>query len=221
MEHGLTPAAHSLDQVRYLDRLARRAAGRSAITSRSIRAWGAWERAPMRPEILAALAETPHARLEGLMTHFASAADYTTRQTDDSCASTPLPASCGKADRRGIPAHFQHQCHRLRPRARLAQHGARRPRAVWLRFAGARRGAAPIAGGAAGPHLEGQASGRERHSRGRTGGLWRHVPRAARHAHRHPERGLRRWRVSPALQPRESHRRRPAHLRFWVPSRWT
>ena len=34
-------------------------------------------------EILAALANAPHARLEGLMTHFASAADYTTAQTGE------------------------------------------------------------------------------------------------------------------------------------------
>jgi alanine racemase len=35
------------------------------------------------PEILDALAELRHARLEGLMTHFASAADYTSSQTTD------------------------------------------------------------------------------------------------------------------------------------------
>jgi alanine racemase len=37
-------------------------------------------------EILAAIAEAPHAKLEGLMTHFASAADFTTSQTDDQLA---------------------------------------------------------------------------------------------------------------------------------------
>jgi len=92
-------------------------------------------------EILAALQENGHARLEGLMTHFASAADYTTSQTGGQLAY--FHAICARFARgrgeRGVPAHVEHQRHRLWARGRLAQHGARRPRAVRLRVSSARR----------------------------------------------------------------------------------
>ena len=57
------------------------------------------------------------------MTHFASAADYTSPQTDEqSPTSTPLPASCGPAGvQRRAPSYLQHQRHRLRAHGGLAQ----------------------------------------------------------------------------------------------------
>ena len=81
VEFDLTPAVHSLAQIRDVDRLAA-ASGKgihyhlkidSGMGRLGTRASGG--------EILAALADTPHARMEGLMTHFASAADYTSPQT--------------------------------------------------------------------------------------------------------------------------------------------
>jgi len=82
-------------------------------------------------EILAALEENRYARLEGLMTHFASAADYTSSQTGGQLAY--FHAICARLREAGVNAEYlhtsEHQCHRLRPRGRLAQHGARRPRA--------------------------------------------------------------------------------------------
>jgi alanine racemase len=81
IEYDLTPAIHSLEQIRDLDRLAAAAgipisfhlkvdSGMSRLGTRATAA-----------EILDALAGAPHARLAGLMTHFASAADYTSEQT--------------------------------------------------------------------------------------------------------------------------------------------
>ena len=58
------------------------------------------------PEILGVLAETPHARLEGLMTHFASAADYTTCQTDEQLAR--FDSISGQLRQAGRDVEFRH-----------------------------------------------------------------------------------------------------------------
>ncbi len=83
VEYDLTPAVHSLDQMRQLDELAysngkpiryhlKIDSGMSRLGTRA----GA-------SEILRALSAMRTARLEGLMTHFASAADYTSSQTEE------------------------------------------------------------------------------------------------------------------------------------------
>ena len=81
VEFDLTPAVHSLAQIRDVDRLA-------AASGKGIRyhlkidsGMGRLGTRASAGEILAVLADTPHARMEGLMTHFASAADYTSPQT--------------------------------------------------------------------------------------------------------------------------------------------
>ena len=77
------------------------------------------------------------------MTHFASAADFTSTQTDeqvarfDACYAALREA--GHCDR--LCAHVEHQRHRLRAHRSVAQHGARRARPLRLRFARARCGA--------------------------------------------------------------------------------
>jgi len=81
VEHALTPVLHSLDQIRGFDRLAQSAdaplryhlkidSGMSRLGTRAPAA-----------EIAAAVQQCRRARLDGLMTHFASAADYTSAQT--------------------------------------------------------------------------------------------------------------------------------------------
>jgi alanine racemase len=84
--YDLTPAVHSLEQMRDLDRLAG-AAGKTVRYHLKIDSGMGrlGTRAPAA-EIVAALAATPHAQLEGLMTHLASAADYTSTQTADQLA---------------------------------------------------------------------------------------------------------------------------------------
>jgi alanine racemase len=86
VEFDLTPAVHSLDQMRQVERLA-------AASGKPIRyhlkidsGMGRLGTRAAAGEILATLRETGRARLEGLMTHFASAADYTKPQTEEQTA---------------------------------------------------------------------------------------------------------------------------------------
>ena len=81
-ESRLTPAMHSLDGLRTLERLARES-GKSADYHLKIDSgmYRLGTRAAAA-EIIAALRETKHAKLDGLMTHFASPADYTSQQTE-------------------------------------------------------------------------------------------------------------------------------------------
>lgn len=86
VKHSLTPVIHSLEQLRQLDRLAS-ATGRSLPFHLKIDSGMSrlGTRAGAR-EIAAALGAVRHLVLDGLMTHFASAADYTTTQTADQLA---------------------------------------------------------------------------------------------------------------------------------------
>ena len=86
VKHSLTPVIHSLEQLRQLDRLAS-ATGRSLPFHLKIDSGMSrlGTRAGAR-EIAAALGAVRHLALDGLMTHFASAADYTTTQTADQLA---------------------------------------------------------------------------------------------------------------------------------------
>ncbi len=81
VEFDLTPAIHSLAQIRDVDRLAA-ASGKTVRYHLKIDSgMGRLGTRASAAEILATLADTGHARMEGLMTHFASAADYTSAQT--------------------------------------------------------------------------------------------------------------------------------------------
>jgi alanine racemase len=82
VEYNLTPTAHSLNDVAEVERLARSSgkplryhlkidSGMSRLGTRAPAA-----------DIISALSDAHLARLEGLMTHFASAADYSSPQTD-------------------------------------------------------------------------------------------------------------------------------------------
>jgi alanine racemase len=86
MEFDLTPAVHSLEQIAQVNRLAE-TWGKSIRYHLKIDSGMGrlGTRAPAE-EILAALARAPHAQLEGLMTHFASAADYSKSQTVEQLA---------------------------------------------------------------------------------------------------------------------------------------
>jgi alanine racemase len=81
VEYDLTPAVHSLDQVRQFDRVARDAARPLAFHLKIDSGMSRLGTRASAGDILAALSDLRHARLEGLMTHFASAADYDSSQT--------------------------------------------------------------------------------------------------------------------------------------------
>ncbi len=82
VEYGLTPAVHSLEQVLELDGLAAGAANPLRYHLKIDSGMGRLGTRAAAAEIMVALGRTRHSRIEGLMTHFASAADYSSPQTD-------------------------------------------------------------------------------------------------------------------------------------------
>jgi alanine racemase len=95
VEHGLTPVLHSLDQIRQVHELAQGVRGIPDHPSpyqpvpyhlKIDSGMGRLGTRASAAAILQVLKQTPHAELEGLMTHFASAADYTSSQTADQLA---------------------------------------------------------------------------------------------------------------------------------------
>jgi alanine racemase len=82
----LTPVVHSLEGLRALDHLARES-GKGTDYHLKIDSgmYRLGTRAPAE-EIVATLRATKHANLNGVMTHFASPADYTSEQSDEQIA---------------------------------------------------------------------------------------------------------------------------------------
>jgi alanine racemase len=79
----LTPSVHSLEDLRALDYMARESA---TMVDYHLKIDSGMNRMGTRAtaeEIIAVLRAATHARLNGLMTHFASAADYTSKQTEE------------------------------------------------------------------------------------------------------------------------------------------
>ncbi len=105
-EFDLTPAVHSLEQIAQVNELSQ-AAGKSIRYHLKIDSGMGrlGTRAPA-DEILTALANAPHARLEGLMTHFASAADYNNAQTGEQLAY--FDAVCARLGQAGVKPAFLH-----------------------------------------------------------------------------------------------------------------
>jgi alanine racemase len=85
-EFDLTPAVHSLEQIAQVNRLAQTAGKKVRYHLKIDSGMGRMGTRASAAEIAGALAAAPHAQLEGLMTHFASAADYTKPQTDEQLA---------------------------------------------------------------------------------------------------------------------------------------
>jgi alanine racemase len=83
LQYDLTPVIHSLADVQEWDRLAADRAEPAAYHLKIDSGMGRLGTRASAPEILEAIHAAPHARLEGLMTHFASAANYASTQTDE------------------------------------------------------------------------------------------------------------------------------------------
>ena len=83
VEYDLTPVVHSFEQMRQIDDLAYSAGRPLRYHLKIDTGMGRLGTRAGAPEILRTLAEMRVAQLEGLMTHFASAADYTTAQTGE------------------------------------------------------------------------------------------------------------------------------------------
>ncbi|HWB95169.1 MAG TPA: alanine racemase, partial [Bryobacteraceae bacterium] len=86
VEHDLTPALHSLEEIAAIDELARVSGKPLRYHLKIDSGMGRLGTRASAPEILDALSRARYARIEGLMTHFASAADYTSPQTDEQVA---------------------------------------------------------------------------------------------------------------------------------------
>jgi alanine racemase len=82
VEYDLTPVVHSMEQVRQVDGLARSSGKPLRYHLKIDSGMGRLGTRAPAAEILETVKGAGHARLEGLMTHFASAADYSTDQTD-------------------------------------------------------------------------------------------------------------------------------------------
>jgi alanine racemase len=83
LDYNLTPVIHSLADIAEWDRLA---AARGVTADYHLKIDSGMGRLGTRapvPEILQAVDAAPHVRLEGLMTHFASAANYASPQTEE------------------------------------------------------------------------------------------------------------------------------------------
>jgi alanine racemase len=105
-EFDLTPAVHTIDQIHAVDR---QAAGSGKPLRYHLKIDSGMGRLGTRArasDILTAIAATPHAQLEGLMTHFASAADYNTSQTTEQI--TYFHEICDELHAGGIRAAHLH-----------------------------------------------------------------------------------------------------------------
>ena len=80
-EYNLTPVIHSLEDISAWDRLCQERNVSAPYHLKADTGMGRLGTRARADEIAQAVAESPHARLEGLMTHLASAADYESDQT--------------------------------------------------------------------------------------------------------------------------------------------
>jgi alanine racemase len=102
----LTPAIHSLDQLARFDRLAASAGRPLRYHLKIDSGMGRLGTRAGAAEIAAAVEAATHARLDGLMTHFASAADYANPQTAEQLAY--FHAICDRLSAAGIRPPYLH-----------------------------------------------------------------------------------------------------------------
>jgi alanine racemase len=83
LDHNLTPVIHTLEDVAEWDRLARERGTTASYHLKIDSGMGRLGTRAAATEIARVAGSAPNARLEGLMTHFASSADYTGTQTEE------------------------------------------------------------------------------------------------------------------------------------------
>jgi alanine racemase len=105
-EYNLTPAVHSLEQIELMEQLARRTGQPLPYHLKIDSGMHRLGTLADTPAICQAVAAAPHARLEAFMTHFASAADYTSSQTDQQLAYFESVCTCVRAQ--GLMPEFRH-----------------------------------------------------------------------------------------------------------------
>jgi alanine racemase len=85
-DSGLTPAVQTLDDLSALDRMARESGKAVNYHLKLDSGMNRLGTQAAAEEVITALRAATHARLDGLMTHFASPSDYSSTQTDDQTA---------------------------------------------------------------------------------------------------------------------------------------
>jgi len=107
LEYNLTPVIHSLGDIAEWDRLAAGAGGEPRDYHLKIDSgMGRLGTRASAQEILDAASAAKHTRLEGLMTHFASSANYASPQTDEQ--SRVFEDVCSELARGGVNPPFLH-----------------------------------------------------------------------------------------------------------------
>jgi alanine racemase len=86
VDYDLTPAVHSLEEIAEVERLAEKCGRPLRYHLKIDSGMGRLGTRAPAAEIAAAVQQARLAHMEGLMTHFASAADYTASQTDEQIA---------------------------------------------------------------------------------------------------------------------------------------
>jgi alanine racemase len=107
LEYNLTPVLHSLPDIAQWDRLSAESGGDPRDYHLKIdTGMGRLGTRASAAEILEAVAAAKHARLEGLMTHFASSANYASTQTDEQLRA--FETVCSELARAGVHAPILH-----------------------------------------------------------------------------------------------------------------
>ncbi len=106
IRYNLTPVIHSLEQVRDADCLALRSGSGFRYHLKIDSGMGRLGAREPASEILSAVRAATHAELEGLMTHLASAADYTSAQTEEQLAY--FDSICGALRDAGVHVRHMH-----------------------------------------------------------------------------------------------------------------
>ena len=107
LEYNLTPVIHSLPDIAEWDRLSAESGGDPRDYHLKIdTGMGRLGTRASATEILEAIGAARHARLEGLMTHFASSANYASAQTDEQLRAFEL--ICSELERAGVHPPILH-----------------------------------------------------------------------------------------------------------------
>lgn len=106
LEYDLTPVIHSLDDIQHWDRITAKRGTPAAYHLKIDSGMGRLGTRASCSEILEAIGAAKHARLEGLMTHFASAANYASSQTEEQLK--VFESVCSQLAAAGVHPPFLH-----------------------------------------------------------------------------------------------------------------
>ncbi len=137
VERRLTPVIHSLVRLRDFNRVAAASGRRLSWHLKVDTGMGRLGSRATAAELIDAVREAPHTKLEGLMTHFASASDFSSSQTAEQIAAFGAARaalrSAGHRPSTDAPCEQRSGC--ARAEGELGQHGASGPAALRLRTA--------------------------------------------------------------------------------------